>query len=1292
MPCLRVAELLGADPKTILDHALKRPTMMVENEYGFYGFYLGRGNRQGVHLWSGEAMRANKPAHLPIDQTGAMHRQKSLMVDDDADIYTKKVEDPFGYLKSSNLLTDPRLLTGKYVAEAAAAIWMTSFTKLKGTVDKPTKSQSYYRTIFETNHIPELIIDPSDGLIVDANQTACRFYGYSLSEIRTKKIHDINTLSPEAVIDEMKRAKQRDCLVFQFRHRLNSGEVRDVEVHSGPVRLQGRTLLHSVIIDITGRKLAEKDIKFKNENLKAIFASAPYVLILIDADARVVNVNHAGENMLGRSKEDLLGLLGGQALNCINSFGREGCGNKAECAQCPIRTRVEHTLSTGQSVTNEESSLKVMAGERAVNLDLLISTCLINRPGAKMVLISILDITDQKRVAKELKASEERYRLMAENTSDSIWIMDAEFNLTYLSPSTEKMFGYTSEEWDAMEWGKFVHPDAKGIISSFSEEMRRNLHEGGVQSMIPVFHKNGRKMWIEFIASPVIGQEGQLTGVVGVTRDITERKKAEDELRRSQGFTNSILETSPTFIYIYDLQKNTLIYCNPRMLEALGYSSEELKQRGEFFSTKMLHPDDMPIVAKYHQRLAESPDGRMLELEYRIRHARGRWILLRSREVVFLRDEQGRCKQIMGSAEDVSEKKRAEEDLRNSESRYRSLAENSPDYITRYDRVGRHLYVNQASCQVTGISAEDFEGRTHRELGFPPELCEFWENSIKEVFATGKPLQATSEWESTIGHLVLDWRVCPEFDQDGRVASVLGISRDITALVQAEKEMRATAEYHKRILETALDGFWRTDTSGNILEVNQAYCRMSGYESDEILSMKVHQLDTNKTADDIAKLTFTAMKHGGACFESRHRRKDGSLFDVEISVQFKEDEGGNEFVFFLRDVSDRRRLEDQLRQAQKMEAVGTLAGGIAHDFNNMLAAVSGFAEIIHEDAQNGKVAPNDVEQILAAAHRAKELIQQILLFSSKKKLELKPIDLNKVVKNTQVILQRTLPKMIEIDCELSEVLPVVLGDPVRIEQALLNLASNAKDAMPDGGRLTLSTCATEVKKGNKNQHPEMLPGHYALLKIADTGHGIKKEHLAHIFDPFFTTKEIGKGTGLGLASAYGIAKSHKGYIYCQSEVGRGTIFELYLNIIERKSFEAYSNENRTVNTDLHGTETILLVDDEEPLRQISARILTSRGYKVFTANSGEEALALYRSEGPAIDLVIMDLGMPGMGGAKAAMALMDINSQLKLLIASGYPADTQLIKNLEAGEVAYVTKPFKFDDLLTSVRNILDKK
>lgn len=387
---------------------------------------------------------------------------------------------------------------------------------------------------------------------------------------------------------------------------------------------------------------------------------------------------------------------------------------------------------------------------------------------------------------------------------------------------------------------------------------------------------------------------------------------------------------------------------------------------------------------------------------------------------------------------------------------------------------------------------------------------------------------------------------------------------------------------------------------------------------------------------------------------------------------------------------ERKKLQSQLLQAQKMESVGILAGGVAHDFNNLLHAMRGNIELLGQEENLDPDSAARLETVVKSIDRAALLVQQLLLFSRKAEFKRKHIDLNAEVEGVVRILERTIPKMISLELYLDPDIHPVSADPVQIEQVLLNLAANAVDAMPDEGKLFIETSNVFLDEDFVRVHPDSAAGPHVLLTVTDTGCGMDKKVLDHVFDPFFTTKEAGKGTGLGLATVYGIVKAHGGHIQCYSEPNRGTMFKIYLPAAQQDDDLAgeYPRETSVKG----GTETILVVDDDADIQELTQEILEMLGYNVMTALSGEQALSIYSEQGSSIDLVLLDLNMPGMGGYSCLRELLRLDPQVKVVIASGY-APNSLGKNaLSSGAKGFIGKPYQMKDLAATVRGVLDEK
>lgn len=523
----------------------------------------------------------------------------------------------------------------------------------------------------------------------------------------------------------------------------------------------------------------------------------------------------------------------------------------------------------------------------------------------------------------------------------------------------------------------------------------------------------------------------------------------------------------------------------------------------------------------------------------------------------------------------------------------------------------------------------------------------------------------------------------------------------IKAIQSREQDLKASQESIRALVESSSDSIITVDTQRRIISCNTAFLNKFGFSSAEILNhstMLIHP-DENSFAGFGHKVYPHIAEYGSWQGEWEFRRKDGSPIPVEFSMAPIRGPGGRvvAHVSIMRDISarklreaERKRLETQLRQAQKMEAIGTLAGGIAHDFNNILAAIIGYSELGLNDARDGKSTTHEHERVLVAAERAKELVRQILTFSREAALELKPLNLNKEIADTVQIIERTIPKMISVELQLDPKVSLINGDANQIEQVFLNLANNANDAMPDGGRLLIETENITLNEAFVSKHLGASPGDYVLVTVSDNGLGMDKEELDHIFEPFYTTKPVGQGTGLGLASVYGIVQSHGGYIACYSELGIGTTFRIYLPTLKSSDQPGEANKEHAAVIP-GGSETILLVDDEPALRDICEKVLSNYGYQIITAGNGEDALEIYRQQEAGPDLVILDINMPGMGGHKCLQELIKLNPKAKVLIASGYSFNAQAENPLAAGAAGYIAKPFNLKDLLQKVRKVLDQ-
>jgi PAS domain S-box-containing protein len=510
---------------------------------------------------------------------------------------------------------------------------------------------------------------------------------------------------------------------------------------------------------------------------------------------------------------------------------------------------------------------------------------------------------------------------------------------------------------------------------------------------------------------------------------------------------------------------------------------------------------------------------------------------------------------------------------------------------------------------------------------------------------------------------------------------------------QAEQALRDSNARHAAILETALDAIISIDQFGKIIEFNPAAEKTFGYNRSEVMRKSMAELIIPPSlrklqADGMARYLATGESPIlNRRIEITAARADGTEFPVEVTVTRISGEGSPLFTAYVRDITDRKRLEEEFRQAQKMESIGRMAGGVAHDFNNVLTAIRGYADMLASGLDNTGPLHQHAEEIKRAAERGASLTRQLLIFSRKETVTPRIVDLNTLVTNMGNMLRRLLGEDIEITTELATDLGHVKADPCQIEQVVMNLAVNARDAMRHGGKLTIETCNAGLDATICEMHPDARPGPYVRLRMTDTGCGMSDETKAHLFEPFFTTKEAGKGTGLGLATIYGIVKQSKGHIEVSSRLGQGTTFTIYVPRVAQAVSEC---EKDTVSTHpKSGTETILLVEDEEMVRSLMRTIFEQKGYTVLEACQGDEALAVCKRHPGPIDLLVTDIMMPRINGWQLAERLAQIRPTIKVLFLSGYRHDVLVNDGLLKADSAFVQKPFKPEDLARKVREVL---
>jgi two-component system, cell cycle sensor histidine kinase and response regulator CckA len=593
-----------------------------------------------------------------------------------------------------------------------------------------------------------------------------------------------------------------------------------------------------------------------------------------------------------------------------------------------------------------------------------------------------------------------------------------------------------------------------------------------------------------------------------------------------------------------------------------------------------------------------------------------------------------------------------------------------------------------------GRGLTDFLIRTGKPLLATPEVLQAMEdrgevarNGSRSLDWMGVPLAVNNH---TFGALVVQ-TYSKNIRYGERDKEILNfVARQLASAVEIkrnEQALRRSEARYRSLVQSSVYGIYRSSLEGRFLDVNPALITMLGYGSAEEVLLLDPEKDVFAQPEEHERL-ITEFRRIGRLdgIEVKWKRKDGTNITVRISGRAvsSADEPADVLEAIAEDVTDRRALEDQFRQAQKMEAVGRLAGGVAHDFNNLLMVIGGYAEVILSQLDLSHPLHEKGRAIQLAADRATTLTRQLLAFSRKQLLELKVIDVNAIVQDMERLLRPLIGENVEFATILESAAAHTRADAGQLEQILMNLVVNAKDAMPEGGKLTIQTQNTVVDENHRGQQ-FIRPGHYVTLSVSDTGMGMDRETQSRIFEPFFTTKEKGKGTGLGLSTVYGIVKQVGGYVMVQSEIGRGTTFHIYLPLVDEAAEKPVSAPDNASG----GTETILLVEDEESVRQLVRDTLTAKGYQVVDAENGEAGLAAAESHKGKIDLVITDVVMPGMGGRELVKQLATTRPGTKVLYLSGYTEDAIVSDGSIEKGTAFLQKPFTLQNLSRKVREVL---
>jgi two-component system cell cycle sensor histidine kinase/response regulator CckA len=764
-------------------------------------------------------------------------------------------------------------------------------------------------------------------------------------------------------------------------------------------------------------------------------------------------------------------------------------------------------------------------------------------------------------------------------------------------------------------------------------------------------------------------------------KEVSKLKQTEEVLEQSEKKYRGLVENSFDGIFV---QKGpTIIFTNQRLNEMLGYDEGELIGLDHWL---VYHPDYREVTRKRAQARMR---GEKVTHQYEVKLHRkdGSWLYGEiNARAISLEEEHG----IQVWVRDITERKQAEDTLKESEEKYRTILESIEEGYFEVDLVGNLTFFNDALCKITGYTRDELLGMNNREYT-TPETAKKMYQIFNQVYRTGKPLRIM-DYEIILKDgktIVLEMSTSLMRDPAGAPVGFRGVIRDITERKKAEEALKESEVKYRTLSEQSTDSIYITTRQGKLSYINQSFLDLFGYTKKKIKYLKAQDFYANPK--DRSKFQQEIEKTGSVRdFEVKLRKKDKTEIECLITSNIRTADNGSILGYqgIIRDITEKKNLEAQLLQAQKMEAIGTLAGGIAHNFNNLLMSIQGNTSLMLLDTPPDHPHYERLTTIEKSVQSGSKLTSQLLGYARGGSYEVKPISINRIITDTSAAFAMTR-KDITLHHDLAHTLAGVKADRGQIEQVVLNIYVNAAEAMPHGGELFITTRNiphTEIT----GKSYTIKPGTYILLTIRDTGIGMDTATQAKVFDPFFTTKGLARGTGLGLASVYGIIKAHGGYIDVESHKGHGTTFLIYLPA----SSETIGEEGSPAVTIETGNETILLVDDEEIILDVGEALLTSLGYTVLTAHGGKEAITTLRSSLPSSppDLVILDMIMPQMGGGETYDRMKELSPTIKVLLSSGYSIDGQAKEILKRGCNGFLQKPFTLGELSKAIREVVGEK
>jgi two-component system, cell cycle sensor histidine kinase and response regulator CckA len=880
-----------------------------------------------------------------------------------------------------------------------------------------------------------------------------------------------------------------------------------------------------------------------------------------------------------------------------------------------------------------------------------------------------------------MRESDARMQDIIYSVGDWVWEVDENGKYVYSSNKGQDFLGYALKDIIGKTPFDFMPPDeAQRVGALFSEIVSNKAPIKDLENWN--IRKNDKRILLLTNGVPILDEKGNLKGYRGVDKDVTDRKRTEDNIRK----LSRAVEQSPASVIITN-PNGDIEYVNSKFTRLTGYSLEDVNGK----NPRILKSGETPNE-EYSRLWKTISEGKIWYGELHNKKKNGE-LYWESASISPILDEKGTVTNFLAIKEDITERKLAEEALRETTDYLENLLSFANAPIMVWDKNHRITRFNLAFERLTGYTMYDVIGK-NPEILFAETL-----NAARSL------LSRTSDGEHLVSEeiplrskkgdirLVL-WNTANIYDADGKtIIATIAHGQDISERKKAEQALQESELRFRSLYENTTIGLYRTTPDGKIFMANPALVKMLGFQSFQELAERNLKKDNYEPSYQ-RNYFLELIERDGVVHDLQAKwiQKDGKTLSVLENARAIRDVQGNTLYYdgSVEDITERTLLEEQMRQMQKLESLGTLAGGIAHDFNNILNIILGYSSLLEMRKNQPQKFTESIVAITQAIERGTALVRQIMTFARKAETTFAPVDMHELIRELISMLEQTFPKVITFNAQLNDSLPILHADHSQLHQVFLNLCINARDAMPQGGNITIKA-KVQNRVYVRERFPTADQPQYLCIDVADTGEGMDEITRTRIFDPFFTTKKHGKGTGLGLAVVHGIIQAHNGFIDVESMPRQGTVFHLHLPI-PTMTKESRQSQNVAETPVPRGTETILLVEDEEPLLDMFSTILEFHGYAILKAGDGKQAIELYQQNQREIDLVVTDMGLPEVTGKDEFKELKKINPNVKVILASGFLEPETKTELLNAGAKSFIQKPYNAKAILRIIREVLDEK